>query len=218
MCVLEYRSILNSMKTEFVRIYSEEELHRKIRQASTRLKILKQKIADDPRFCDIEALIDMWVQYESTRFIVTESFLTEEEGYKYDPYSLYVEREVEDDYSVELEDPDSLHNGLVSLQFMFDYIQTLLSEHRNIDCSQYMNMHALVLDLTTDIYFHLNCSNVSENDKFLYLLDDLNYRYIYNTKWEIVPKELVVLNIIAKRCETETNLEKLITTLNLQLE
>jgi homoserine trans-succinylase len=81
-----------------------------------------------------------------------------------------------------------------------------------------MNMHALVLDLTTDIYFHLNCSNVSENDKFLYLLDDLNYRYIYDTKWEIVPKELVVLNIIAKRCETETNLEKLITTLNLQLE
>ena len=92
------------MKTKYVRIYSEEELRSKVQRISSMLKSMKQKIADDVRFGDIAALTEMWVQYEMTRFVVTESFLEEDEGYKYDPYSLYIEREVEDDYSDELKD------------------------------------------------------------------------------------------------------------------
>ena len=62
------------MKSQYIRIYSEEELRHKVQQTSLMLKAMKQKIADTPNFCDMEALRDMWVQYESTRYIVSESF------------------------------------------------------------------------------------------------------------------------------------------------
>ena len=203
------------MKTKYVRIYSEEELRSKVQQISSMLKSMKQKIADDVRFGDIAALTEMWVQYEMTRFVVTESFLEEDEGYKYDPYSLYIEREVEDDYSDELKDPDSLHNGLVSLQFVFDDIQWLLSNLRDIDRSQYMQKYDLVLDLATDIYRHLDHSDPSEHEKFLCILDDLNYRYLNDTDCDDVLKEEVVLNEIARQCKEADTLDKLITTLDL---
>ena len=203
------------MKTKYVRIYSEEELRSKVQRISSMLKSMKQKIADDVRFGDIAALTEMWVQYEMTRFVVTESFLEEDEGYKYDPYSLYIEREVEDDYSDELKDPDSLHNGLVSLQFVFDDIQWLLSNLRDIDRSQYMQKYNLVLDLATDIYRHLDHSDPSEHEKFLCLLDDLNYRYLNDTDCDDVLKEEVVLNEIARQCKEADTLDKLITTLDL---
>ncbi len=203
------------MKTKYVRIYSEEELRSKVQRISSMLKSMKQKIADDVRFGDIAALTEMWVQYEMTRFVVTESFLEEDEGYKYDPYSLYIEREVEDDYSDELKDPDSLHNGLVSLQFVFDDIQWLLSNLRDIDRSQYMQKYDLVLDLATDIYRHLDHSDPSEHEKFLCLLDDLNYRYLNDTDCDDVLKEEVVLNEIARQCKEADTLDKLITTLDL---
>ena len=203
------------MKTKYVRIYSEEELRSKVQRISSMLKSMKQKIADDVRFGDIAALTEMWVQYEMTRFVVTESFLEEDEGYKYNPYSLYIEREVEDDYSDELKDPDSLHNGLVSLQFVFDDIQWLLSNLRDIDRSQYMQKYDLVLDLATDIYRHLDHSDPSEHEKFLCLLDDLNYRYLNDTDCDDVLKEEVVLNEIARQCKEADTLDKLITTLDL---
>lgn len=203
------------MKTKYVRIYSEEELRSKVQRISSMLKSMKQKIADDVRFGDIAALTEMWVQYEMTRFVVTESFLEEDECYKYDPYSLYIEREVEDDYSDELKDPDSLHNGLVSLQFVFDDIQWLLSNLRDIDRSQYMQKYDLVLDLATDIYRHLDHSDPSEHEKFLCLLDDLNYRYLNDTDCDDVLKEEVVLNEIARQCKEADTLDKLITTLDL---
>lgn len=203
------------MKTKYVRIYSEEELRSKVQRISSMLKSMKQKIADDVRFGDIAALTEMWVQYEMTRFVVTESFLEEDEGYKYDPYSLYIEREVEDDYSDELKDPDSLHNELVSLQLVFDNIQWLLSNLRDIDRSQYMQKYDLVLDLATDIYRHLDHSDPSEHEKFLCLLDDLNYRYLNDTDCDDVLKEEVVLNEIARQCKEADTLDKLITTLDL---
>lgn len=203
------------MKTKYVRIYSEEELRSKVQRTSSMLKSMKQKIADDVRFGDIAALTEMWVQYEMTRFVVTESFLEEDEGYKYDPYSLYIEREVEDDYSDELKDPDSLHNGLVSLQFVFDDIQWLLSNLRDIDRSQYMQKYDLVLDLATDIYRHLDHSDPSEHEKFLCLLDDLNYRYLNDTECDDVLKEEVIINEIARQCKEADTLDKLITTLDL---
>lgn len=203
------------MKTKYVRIYSEEELRSKVQRISSMLKSMKQKIADDVRFGDIAALTEMWVQYEMTRFVVTESFLEEDEGYKYDPYSLYIEREVEDDYSDELKDPDSLHNGLVSLQFVFDDIQWLLSNLRDIDRSQYMQKYDLVLDLATDIYRHLDHSDPSEHEKFLCLLDDLNYRYLNDTECDDVLKEEVIINEIARQCKEADTLDKLITTFDL---
>jgi hypothetical protein len=203
------------MKTKYVRIYSEEELRSKVQRISSMLKSMKQKIADDVRFGDIAALTEMWVQYEMTRFVVTESFLEEDEGYKYDPYSLYIEREVEDDYSDELKDPDSLHNELVSLQLVFDNIQWLLSNLRDIDRSQYMQKYNLVLDLATDIYRHLDHSNPSEHEKFLCLLDDLNYRYLNDTECDDVLKEEVIINEIARQCKEADTLDKLITTLDL---
>lgn len=203
------------MKTKYVRIYSEEELRSKVQRTSSMLKSMKQKIADDVRFGDIAALTEMWVQYEMTRFVVTESFLEEDEGYKYDPYSLYIEREVEDDYSDELKDPDSLHNGLVSLQFVFDDIQWLLSNLRDIDRSQYMQKYDLVLDLATDIYRYLDHSDPSEHEKFLCLLDDLNYRYLNDTECDDVLKEEVIINEIARQCKEADTLDKLITTLDL---
>ena len=203
------------MKTKYVRIYSEEELRSKVQRISSMLKSMKQKIADDVRFGDIAALTEMWVQYEMTRFVVTESFLEEDEGYKYDPYSLYIEREVEDDYSDELKDPDSLHNELVSLQLVFDNIQWLLSNLRDIDRSQYMQKYNLVLDLATDIYRHLDHSNPSEHEKFLCLLDDINYRYLNDTECDDVLKEEVIINEIARQCKEADTLDKLITTLDL---
>lgn len=203
------------MKTKYVRIYSEEELRSKVQRISSMLKSMKQKIADDVRFGDIAALTEMWVQYEMTRFVVTESFLEEDEGYKYDPYSLYIEREVEDDYSDELKDPDSLHSGLVSLQFVFDNIQWLLSNLRDIDRSQYMQKYNLVLDLATDIYRHLDHSDPSEHEKFLCLLDNLNYRYLNDTECDDVLKEEVIINEVARQCKEADTLDKLITTLDL---
>ncbi len=203
------------MKTKYVRIYSEEELRSKVQRISSMLKSMKQKIADDVRFGDIAALTKMWVQYEMTRFVVTESFLEEDEGYKYDPYSLYIEREVEDDYSDELKDPDSLHSGLVSLQFVFDNIQWLLSNLRDIDRSQYMQKYNLVLDLATDIYRHLDHSDPSEHEKFLCLLDNLNYRYLNDTECDDVLKEEVIINEVARQCKEADTLDKLITTLDL---
>ena len=206
------------MKIEYVRIYSEEELRRKVQLTSTMLKTMKQKIIETPNFGDVDTLTEMWVQYEITRFVVMESFLDEDESYKYDPYSLYVEREVEDDYSDELKDPDSLHNGLVSLQFVFDDIQWLLSNLRDIDRSQSMQKYDLVLDLATDIYRHLDHSDPSEHEKFLCLLDDLNYRYLNDTDCDDVLKEEVILNEIAKQCKEADTLNKLITSLDLVAE
>lgn len=183
------------MKTEYVRIYSEKELHRRVQQTSVMLKDMKQKIAADTSFCDIDALTKMWLQYEFTRFVVSESLYSEDEEYAYEP-CLFVEREVENDYSDDLTDPSALHNGIVSMQFLFDSIQKQLSQRGGIISSQYMPMRTLVLDLATDICMHLNIFDAGEHKEFQNLLDHLNYTYLYNTEEEEVFIEDVIPIII----------------------
>lgn len=95
------------MKSEYVRIYSEKELRRKVQQTSAMLKDMKQKIAADPSFRDIDALTKMWLQYEFTRFVVSESLYSEDDEYAYEP-CLFVEREVENNYSDDLTDPNTV--------------------------------------------------------------------------------------------------------------
>lgn len=205
------------MKSEYVRIYSEEELRHKVQLTSTMLKAMKQKIADDPYFSNIDALTDMWIQYEITRFVISESIYLEDERYMYDP-CLFIEREVENDYSDDLKDPSALHNGLISFQFLYDSIQTFLSEHRNIDRSQYTNKRELVLDLATDTYRHFDHSDASEHAEFLNLMDYINYQYLNATDFDEVLIEEVILNEIAKQCKEADTLDKLITTLDLVAE
>lgn len=206
------------MRAEYIRIYSEEELHRKVQQTSAMLLVMKQKIADNSKFCDIDALRDMWIQYESTRFIVTESFpldYLEDDEYSCLPDGLYVQREVDDDYSDDLQDPDSLHNGLVSLQFIYDSIQALLNEQSTIDCSRYIDMRSLVLNLAADIYRHLE---PCEYDHYLRILDNLNWRYLKDVYHNGVLEYDVVSYILAKKDKTQAALDNLITTLGLVAE
>lgn len=178
------------MKNAYVRIYSEDELRRKVQRTLAKLKELRQKIEETPDFCDIEALTDMWVQYEKARFVVKGTLSTEDRrGYGYDPFNLYVQQEVEDDYSDELKDPDSLHNSLVYLQIMFNSFQSFLLQSRNIDLSQYMDNEFLVLNLATDLLRHLNLSKRNEYNAFFYFLYKLNDYYFDEPEWNIVDFE-----------------------------
>lgn len=97
------------MKTKLVRIYSEVELQRKLKQMEALLLKIEKDVEGDRRYCDIDALSDAWEQYQATLYIVTKSAY-DEDSYKRKPYSLFVEREVEDDYSDDLKEPGAYWN------------------------------------------------------------------------------------------------------------
>jgi hypothetical protein len=206
------------MKTEFVCIYTEEELQHKVRHTEALLRHIKEQVSDF-HFCDIPALKDMWIQYKLTHYIVSESMLLEDQYYREDSTSLFVERLVEDDYSNDLIDPDSLHNGLVSMQFLYDSIQGYLSFNAyDIHSGQYQNPQRLVKEIATDIYLHLNPTETNEYPKMVDILEYLNYIYLFSTDNDYI--ELVDVAIAAsnKEQEGEKIFQKLIDTLDLQLD
>lgn len=161
---------------------------------------------------------DMWIQYESTRYIVSESMLLEERYDKDDPESLFIERQVENDYSDDLHDPDSLHNGLVSLQFLYKSIQGFLSYGAyQFQPDQYEDPNRLVEEIAADIYMHLNPYETNEYPKMVAILEYLNYTYIYPTGNDFVELFDVVQRAYNKEQENNKVLKKLIDTLDLQL-
>ena len=192
------------MKTEFIRIYSEEELLRKVRQTETMLQQIKEQVTDF-HFCDIAALKDMWIQYESTRYIVSESMLIEERYCKDDSISLFVERQVEDDFSDDLHDPYTLHNGLVAMQFLYNSIKDYLSSYNayQIQPDQYQDQFRLVEEIATDIYLHLNLQETNEYPKMVDILEWLNYQYVFPMNEDCV--EMVDVAIAAYNKEQEKN-------------
>ncbi len=203
------------MKTEFVRIYSEEELHRKVQQTTALLKKMKEQVRDF-HFCDIPALKDMWIQYELTRYIVSESMLLEERYDKDEPESLFVERVVDDDYSDELQDPESLHNGLVSMQFLYESIQGfLLCNAYDILPTQYQDKRLLVEEIGADVYMQLNPVENNEFQKMTDILEWVNYQYLYDTdEYEVLVEDVEDL-VIDKTYNNTIMLEKLVSTLDL---
>ena len=203
------------MKTEFVCIYSEEELHRKVQQTTALLKKMKEQVRDF-HFCDIPALKDMWIQYELTRYIVSESMLLEERYDKDEPESLFVERVVDDDYSDELQDPESLHNGLVSMQFLYESIQGfLLCNAYDILPTQYQDKRLLVEEIGADVYMQLNPVENNEFQKMTDILEWVNYQYLYDTdEYEVLVEDVEDL-VIDKTYNNTIMLEKLVSTLDL---
>lgn len=203
------------MKTEFVRIYSEEELHRKVQQTTALLKKMKEQVRDF-HFCDIPALKDMWIQYELTRSIVSESMLLEERYDKDEPESLFVERVVDDDYSDELQDPESLHNGLVSMQFLYESIQGfLLCNAYDILPTQYQDKRLLVEEIGADVYMQLNPVENNEFQKMTDILEWVNYQYLYDTdEYEVLVEDVEDM-VIDKTYNNTIMLEKLVSTLDL---
>ena len=203
------------MKTEFVRIYSEDELHRKVQQTTALLKKMKEQVRDF-HFCDIPALKDMWIQYELTRYIVSESMLLEERYDKDEPESLFVERVVDDDYSDELQDPESLHNGLVSMQFLYESIQGfLLCNAYDILPTQYQDKRLLVEEIGADVYMQLNPVENNEFQKMTDILEWVNYQYLYDTdEYEVLVEDVEDL-VIDKTYNNTIMLEKLVSTLDL---
>lgn len=203
------------MKTEFVRIYSEDELHRKVQQTTALLKKMKKQVRDF-HFCDIPALKDMWIQYELTRYIVSESMLLEERYDKDEPESLFVERVVDDDYSDELQDPESLHNGLVSMQFVYESIQGfLLCNAYDILPTQYQDKRLLVEEIGADVYMQLNPVENNEFQKMTDILEWVNYQYLYDTdEYEVLVEDVEDL-VIDKTYNNTIMLEKLVSTLDL---
>lgn len=204
------------MRSEFVRIYTEEELRCKVRQTETLLRQIKEQVYDF-YFCDIPALKDMWILYESTRYIVSESMLLEERYDKEDLESLFIERQVENDYSDDLLDLDSLHNSLVSLQFLYKSIQGFLSSGAyHIRPAQYEDPHRLVEEIAADIYLRLNPYETNEYPKVVAILEYLNYTYIYPSGNDFVELFDVVQRAYNKEQENNKVLKKLIDTLDLQ--
>jgi hypothetical protein len=203
------------MKSEFVRIYSEQELRHKVQQTTALLKQMKEQVKNF-HFCDISALKDMWIQYESTRYIVSESMLLEERYDKDDPESLFIERQVENDYSDDLHDPDSLHNGLVSMQFLYESIQGfLLCNAYDILPTQYQDKRLLVEEIGADVYMQLNPVENNEFQKMTDILEWVNYQYLYDTdEYEVLVEDVEDL-VIDKTYNNTIMLEKLVSTLDL---
>ena len=202
------------MKSEYVRIYSEEELHHKVQQTTALLKRTKEQVKNF-HFCDIPLLKNIWIRYESTRYIVSESLLLDNRYYKEDSESLFIERQVEDNYSDVLPTSNQLHNGLVSMQFLYDTIQRYISYNlHDILPSQYQDPRMLVEEIASDIYCHIRPQESNEYQKMVNILAHLNYLYLYPSYKDV---ELVDVAIAAYYKEQENNkvLQKLMTSLDL---
>ena len=203
------------MKLELVRIYSEDELNQKLRQTEAQLQKLDQETTDHS-FCDTSALKELWIKFESTRYIVTESLLLDEVWFRDDPHRLFVEREVSDDYSDELQDEAGIHNRLISLQFKLD---SLLSSQRYktyfIDKSMYIDKRAAVLEIALDVYRHLDMTNAGDSQKIEDVVDWLNYLYLYNEDCDYVNMNEVALNFLLKEEQEQELINDLKSRLNL---
>ena len=201
------------MKLELVRIYSEEELNDKLRQTEVLLRKLEQETTDHS-FCDTPALKELWVKFETTRYIVAESLLLDDRYCRDAAQSLFVERYVDNDYSDELKDEAAIHNKLIALQFRFD---SLLSSQKYktyyIDKSMYVDNHQAVVEIATDIYSHLDISNEDDSQKIEDIVAWLNYIYLHENKWDEVDMNEIVLNYILK----EEQRNELISTLKSRL-
>ena len=201
------------MKLELVRIYSEEELNDKLRQTEVLLRKLEQETTDHS-FCDTPALKELWVKFETTRYIVAESLLLDDRYCRDAAQSLFVERYVDNDYSDELKDEAAIHNKLIELQFRFD---SLLSSQKYktyyIDKSMYVDNHQAVVEIATDIYSHLDISNEDDSQKIEDIVAWLNYIYLHENKWDEVDMNEIVLNYILK----EEQRNELISTLKSRL-
>lgn len=204
------------MKTEYVRLYTEEELHRRERQTIALLKRILEEVADFIHFCKFGALIDMWVQYESTRYIVSESLLLEDRYDRDDLFSLFVSTTLEDDYSDELKDEESLHNGLVTMQLLYNRIQWELN-YNGFDLDQNLCPHKrfLVLVLAADIMRHFTRENY-EREKMMEILDYLNYTYLADTDLDDVFYEEVQQYALAKKSRQADLMDQLVSALDLE--
>ena len=157
------------MKSAYVRIYTEEELHHKIQVVRGMIAQLEREM--DFYFCDIPRVEELWIKYETARYVVTRSF----EEYDWID-SLFIEREVEDDYDENPKDEAGLHNELIALQFQYNSLISILPNsvkdyvHRIFE-----NKRKLVLEIATDIYRHLSVVEPEENNKMEMILDWLNY-------------------------------------------
>lgn len=204
------------MKTEYVRIYSEDELQRMVKQTVALLRKINEEILEDERYGDFDALHKMWVRYETTRYIVTESSFDEglwEEEHKTYPESLFIEREVENDYSDELKNPDALHNGIVELQFLYNTIQSNLLT-RTFAVQYEGDYRIIVIEIAADVMHHFNRDNFNRQ-KVLDILEHLNYKYLNNQGLDKVSYDDVLRHAIANKFRREDMIEKLKTTLDL---
>ena len=203
------------MKTEFIRLYTEEELHRRMRQTIALLKRIREEVADI-HFCDFRALIDMWVQYESTRFIVAESLLLEDRYDRSVLFGLFIGTAVDDDYSDELKDEESLHNGLVTMQFLYDRIQWRLNYNAyDLDLNLCQHKRLLVLVLAADIMRHFTRENY-DREQMMEILDYLNYTYLADTDWDDVAYEEVQQYALAQKFHQADLMDQLVTALDLE--
>ena len=204
------------MKTEYVRIYSEDELQRMVKQAVALLRKVGKDVLADERYGDFEALHKIWVRYETTRYIVTESAFDEGllgEEYRTYPESLFIEREVEDNYSDELKNPNALHNGIVDLQFLYNTIQSNLLT-RTFAVKYEGDNRIIVIEIAADVMRHFNRDNFNRQ-KVVDILEHLNYKYLNNQGLDKVSYDDVLRHAIANKFRQEDMIEKLKTTLGL---
>lgn len=207
---------LYTMKTMFVSIYSQEELRLKLKQTEAFLKKVKDEVYD-PRFCDYNLLYNIWFRYESTMYIISRSIL--KEGNKSlkrsDSHSLYVAKEVEDNFSDEWKDYNYLRNGLSSIRSLYDSIDFSLKYNTyNLVPSFLQGRRELIKEIASDVMRHFN-ANSFDRQKILDILEHLNYHFLKDTDIEKVSYEEVLDHAIINKLREEKNLDDLILKLDL---
>lgn len=204
------------MKKIFVRIYSEEELRCKLKQTAAFLEKAKKEVSD-ARFCDYDLLYNIWLRYESTMYIVSRSIL--KDGNKFlsrsDSNSLYIAKEVDDNFSDELKDLNYLLNGLTSIRSLCDSIDFSLKYNvYNLVPSFLQGRRNLIIEIASDIMRHFNADSFNRQ-KILDILDHLNDRFLKYTDIEKVLYKEVLDRAIINKFREEKNLNDLILKLGL---
>lgn len=195
------------MKTAYIRLYSEEELQRRLKQTEAMLR----EIYWDTyyRFDYYSRLEPMWLKYELTKYIVSESVIDDnlESWCPLNPHCLFIESDVEDSFSEKLKDAGTLLKGLDTIHSLCKSIQSSI----HIDSSFYENKYMLVLQLASDIMCHFNAKNFNRQ-KMMHILSHLNHMFLNDYE---VSYERVLDYAITEKYRSKMWLNDLIQKLNL---
>ena len=200
------------MQTSFIRLYREDELMWKIHQTEKTLQRIQQE-AEENHYIDYPKMLDAWIQFEATCYIVSESLITEEYEKQF-PNSLFVECKSEYISSNELINTDILHNKLLSLQLLYNSTISFLKDNNvNIQDIKDYNKRELVAYIASDIFCHIDKSDNVWHQKVENILEWLNNTYLQDE--EDVTMEEVVLHVMATKDDQEVQILDLVESLRL---
>lgn len=200
------------MKKTSVRIYSEEELLQKAKQAEAMLRrVLNPDTREGPD-TDLRALHELWIACECTRIVLTGAL---DMGLHH-PQILHVMRDVEDDYDDSLKDAEKLYDLSHFLHLYFSDLKHSLRIRYKIAEAQYEDKREFVKEFAADIYMHINHQREVERQKMTDILWWLNYAYVQDNENEYVTIREIEVDLMAKGYKVNTcvdipNLPEIIT-------